>query len=217
MQSFSSFHSPRLYCEQERQFLLTSIDRSLFLVWSGYLGLNSPFTYSISFVSIKSSNHKFHRHFIVLCQPLRHKRLKPAVKAKISLLVTLSWRSAHSGWPHFTWETLELCLCFLDTCWHTHGRTISPKTNKIPVRTIFNRVSIVIRDSTGFGLQGSMIDPENSRHLLDKSDSKLTATLSFAFTRAWGSLIVTWICSGFSLVPCNIFRICHYINDGAKF
>ena len=130
MQSFSSFRSPRLYCEQERQFLLTSVDRSLFLVWSGYLGLNSPFTYSISFVSIKSSNHKFHRHFIVLCQPLRHKRLKPAVKAKISLLVTLSWRSAHSGWPHFTWETLELCLCFLDTCWHTHGRTISPKTKK---------------------------------------------------------------------------------------
>ena len=197
MQSFSSFRSPRLYCEQERQFLLTSVDRSLFLVWSGYLGLNSPFTYSISFVSIKSSNHKFHRHFIVLCQPLRHKRLKPAVKAKISLLVTLSWRSAHSGWPHFTWETLELCLCFLDTCWHTRGRTISPKTNKIPVRT--------------------MIDPENLRHLLDKSDSKLTATLSFAFTRAWGSLIVTCICSGFSLAPCNIFRICHYINDGAKF
>lgn len=197
MQSFSSFRSPRLYCEQERQFLLTSVDRSLFLVWSGYLGLNSPFTYSISFVSIKSSNHKFHRHFIVLCQPLRYKRLKPAVKAKISLLVTLSWRSAHSGWPHFTWETLELCLCFLDTCWHTHGRTISPKTNKIPVRT--------------------MIDPENLRHLLDQSDSKLTATLSFAFTRAWGSFIVTCICSGFSLAPCNIFRICHYINDGAKF
>lgn len=45
------------------------------------------------------------------------------------------------------------------------------KRKKIPVRTIFNRVSIVIRDSTGFGLQGSMIDPENSTSLTNQTQN----------------------------------------------
>ena len=53
-------------------------------------------------------------------------------------------------------------------------------------RVIFNWVSKVIRDCIGFALLCSVIGLENSRHLLNQSDTKLKpiATWLLAFSRA---------------------------------
>ena len=60
---------------------------------------------------------------------------------------------------------------------------------------IFNLVSKVNRYYFGFPFLHFVIGPQNSHHSLNQSDAKLKtiATLSFAFSRASGSLLVsTW-------------------------
>ena len=60
---------------------------------------------------------------------------------------------------------------------------------------IFNLVSKVYRYYFGFSFLHFVIGLQNSHHSLNQSDAKLKtiATLSFAFSRASGSLLVlTW-------------------------
>ena len=69
------------------------------------------------------------------------------------------------------------------------------------IKQIFNRVSKIIWDCIGFALLYSMIGPQNWRHSLDQSDTKLipiTTWSSHAFSRASAGLF-GWFYSAFSL------------------
>ena len=87
-------------------------------------------------------------------------------------------------------------------------------------RAIFNSVSKVIQDCFGFALFRYMIGPENLRHFLNQSDSKVwpVATWSLTFSRASGSLRVftsssNWLLAIFSW---PLWLLCFWIEKLSK-
>ena len=77
------------------------------------------------------------------------------------------------------------------------SKNIHPTPLKRRKRAIFNWVSIIIRDCFGSGWLCFPIGLENSRHLLNQSDTKLkiNAAWSFAFSRASSSWLVLTLSS----------------------